>query len=117
MKSIRDGKTEANVLKPVLCETFYNICKNKGKDIANQSIATLEKVYPLLQIDLDDALIMFTGLLKCQHRERLSYIDCMSLAFCINNRVEFHTTEKTLKQILPELSKKVKVVAYQFKKE
>jgi predicted nucleic acid-binding protein len=95
---IKAGTDEAHMLKPVLSEAFFNICKVKGKDKANQSITSFTRSVPIIQVDLDESLILFTGLLKCQHRDTLSYIDCMVLAYCINNKLVFHTTEKTLKQ-------------------
>ncbi len=114
MHRVHAGKDEAHVLKPVLCEAFFNVCKLRGKDEANRSITSFTHSFPVIQVDLDESLVLFTGLLKCQHRDTLSYIDCMSLAYCINNKIEFHTTEKKLKRILPETFNKLKVVSYQF---
>ncbi len=111
---IKSGKDEAHVLKPVLSEAFFNICKIQGKDKANQSITSFTRSIPIVQVDLDESLVLSTGLLKCQHRDTLSYIDCMSIAYCINNKVEFHTTEKTMKRILLETAKKLKVCTYRF---
>src|SRR5271157_1820003 len=110
-----NGMVEMHVLKPVLCEAFYHVCKVEGKDLSSRRIATLIHEYPIIQVDLDESLIQLTGTLKCQHRESLSYIDCMSIAYCLNNRISFHTTEKTLKRILPETKRKLKIVAYDFK--
>lgn len=115
MNRIKAGTDEAHVLKPVLCEAYFNICKIKGKESANQSITSFTRAIPIIQVDLDESLVLFTGLLKCQHRETLSYIDCMSIAYCLNNKIEFHTTEKLLKRVLPETSWKLKVTKYQFK--
>jgi len=115
MDRIQARVDEAHVLKPVLCEAFVNICKINGKDHANQSITSFTRSFPLIQVELDESLVLFAGLLKCQHRDTLSYIDCMSIAYCINNKIEFHTTEKTLKRILPETSNKLKIIVYQFK--
>lgn len=49
-----------------------------------------------------------------QHRASLSYIDCISIGYCLNNNTEFHTTEKTLKQIKDNTLDKLKVKKYRF---
>ncbi|HME53590.1 MAG TPA: hypothetical protein VKM55_15295 [Candidatus Lokiarchaeia archaeon] len=112
---IKSEKIEAHVLKPVFCEAFFNICKLNGREKANKDIIYLKKSFPILQVDLDESLIVFSGFLKCQHRNALSYIDCMSLSYSINYKLEFHTTEKNLKKILPDIKKKLKIITYQFK--
>jgi hypothetical protein len=40
--------------------------------------------------------------------------DCMSIAFCLNNGVTFHTTEKNLKKIPHNTLQRLKVVKYKF---
>ena len=99
MNDIEQEKVIANVLKPVLCEVFFHLCKAYGKESAEIQLMTFTRSFPVQGIDLDDSLVLKAGLLKCQHRKQLSYNDCMSIAWCLNNKVEFHTTEKLLKRI------------------
>ena len=46
------------------------------------------------------------GLLKCQHAKVLSYNDCFAIAYALNKKFTFHTTEKGLKEIQPNLKLK-----------
>lgn len=103
---------EIHVLKPVFSEVFYHLCLKKGKNYAASKILSIKEIYPLVQISLDDELINKTGQLKCQNRKNLSYIDCMSISYCLLNKIQFHTTEKKIKQIPILLIDKLKVVTY-----
>jgi len=112
MEKIKSGEIIAHVLKPVLCELFYHLCLISGKDYANSQIVSLTNTYPLRQISLDLDLIVSTGQIKCQDRKNLSYIDCMSIAYCITKKIPFHTTEKLIKNIPTPTLNKLKVVTY-----
>ena len=114
IQNIRKGLTKAFVLKPVLFEVFYNLCKIEGKEIASIKIANLRSQIPFNLVDLDDSLILKAGILKCQHRTSLSYIDCMSIAFCLNTNTTFHTTEKMIKKIPNNTLNQLKIEKYSF---
>jgi len=114
INGVIDKKIKCFILKPVLCEVFYHICKLYGKEIANSKIISfIHQIQPEL-IDLDESLILGTGLLKCQHRPKLSYIDCMSIAFCLKENIEFHTTEKLVKNIPQNTLDKLNLKKYEF---
>jgi predicted nucleic acid-binding protein len=106
------NKYEIHVLKPVLSEVFYHLCIQKGVNYAKSRILSIKKLYPIVQISLDDDLINKTGQIKCQNRKNLSYIDCMSISYCLLNKIQFHTTEKKIKQIPIPLIDKLRVVTY-----
>ena len=106
MKSIKTGNTEAYVLSPILVEAFYHICKLKGRASAETMIATLLKRYPIKIVNLNHSLIFKAGSLKCQHRAELSYNDCYAIAFSLNRKITFHTTEKNLGNLVPTLKLK-----------
>ncbi len=112
--SIKTKQVEAHVLKSMLCEAFFHVCKAEGKDAAAAKLATMLRIYEINQDDLNEPTINLAGTLKCQHRDRLSYIDCMNIAFCLNSKCTLHTTEKLLKQILPETRKRLRIVSYVF---
>ncbi len=114
IQNIRKGLTKAFVLKPVLIEIFYHLCKIEGKEIASIKIAYLKSQIPFILVDLDDSLILKAGILKCQHRTSLSYIDCMSIAFCLNTNTTFHTTEKLIKKIPNNTLNQLKIEKYSF---
>ncbi len=114
MNAIKNTTYEAHVLKSVLCEAYYHVCEVNGRETATVQLTSLVRRYPLVQVDLDESLIYFTGLLKCQNKNTLSYIDCMSIAYCLNNHLPFHTTEKLLKKIPTNTLKKLKVITYQW---
>ena len=101
--NIKEKKIEAHVLSPIISEAFYHICKIEGKVAAETKIATFLNTYPVKLVNLNQSLIIKAGLLKCQHSKILSYNDCFALAYALNKKLTFHTTEKELKKILPNL--------------
>ena len=114
MESIKTKKIECFILKPVLCEVFFHICQLRGRDEANEKIISFIRKYTPNLVELDESLILETGYLKCHHRTTLSYIDCMSIGFCLNEKLPFYTTEKNLKNIPNSLLSKLKVVKYNY---
>ncbi|MHA1371572.1 MAG: PIN domain-containing protein [Promethearchaeota archaeon] len=114
MKKIKNRDIEAHVLAPVLSEFFFHVCKLDGIEIAKISINSLLEQYPLVVVKHDTSLIVSAGILKCQHRNTLSYIDCMSISYCLNNKLEFHTTEKKVKKIPGNTLQKLRIVKYQY---
>jgi predicted nucleic acid-binding protein len=106
MNSIKTGNNEAYALSPTIVEAFYHICKLNGKASAETMIATLLKTYPIKIVNLNQSLIFKAGTLKCQHQTELSYNDCYAIAFSLNKKLTFHTTEKNLSKIMPNLKLK-----------
>lgn len=103
---IREGKIDAYILSPVLVEVFNHLCISDGKNFAEIALVNLQKEYPVRIINLSPSLIIKSGDLKCQYRKRLSYIDCMSIAYSINEKMTFFTTEKNLPKITSLKEKK-----------
>ncbi|TFF90018.1 MAG: hypothetical protein EU548_05145 [Promethearchaeota archaeon] len=114
MDSVLTEEIKAYILRPILIEIYYYICKLKGIDIAQITIASFIQKYPLTLVNITDDLIFSAGKLKCQNRKTLSYNDCLTIGFCLNNNVEFHTTEKSLKNISNNTLKRLKIVQYKF---
>ena len=114
MKEIQNHKISACLPKPVLIEAFFHVCRNDGKENAKITLVNFLEKYPLNLIEFDRNLIIHAGQLKCQHRNTLSYIDCMGIAIALNRKIPFHTTEKTLKKIPNNVLEKLKVVKYSF---
>lgn len=106
INDIREGTIEAYILSPIIVEIFYHICKLKGKEFAECSIVSFLNTYPIKLVNLNRSLIIKAGILKCQHRKLLSYNDCYAIAYALNRNMTFHTTEKELKEILPNLKVK-----------
>jgi len=100
---IRKDELEAHIVSPIITEAFFQICKLKGKVAAETTIATFLNTYPIILINLNQSLIIKAGLLKCQHYNKLSYNDCFAIAYALNKKLTFHTTEKNLGKILPNL--------------
>jgi predicted nucleic acid-binding protein len=69
-------------------------------------------VFPINFIDLDETLILHAGKLRCQHANTLSYNDCITIAFCLREGAELHTTEKLLKQIPHNVLQRLRIVKY-----
>ncbi len=103
MNSVKTGKIEAYALSSIIVEAFYHICKLKGKANAETTIATFLNTYPVKIVNLNQSLIFKAGLLKCQYPAELSYNDCYTIALSLNKKMIFHTTEKRLREILPNL--------------
>ena len=103
-EQIMKNKFEAHVVSPIITESFYHICKLRGKAAAETIIATFLNSYPIKLINLNQSLIIKAGLLKCQYYQELSYNDCFAIAYALNKKLTFHTTEKNLKKILPNLN-------------
>ncbi|MHA2247728.1 MAG: PIN domain-containing protein [Candidatus Hodarchaeales archaeon] len=99
MNDIKQQKTEAYVILPILVEVFKHLCIAKGKLFAESSISSLQKNYPLILVSLSNDIILKAGGLKCQYRRILSYFDCLVIAYALNERLVLHTTEKDLPSI------------------
>jgi len=100
---IRKDELDAHIVSPIITEAFFQICKLRGKADAEITIATFLNTYPIKLINLNQSLIIKAGLLKCQHYNELSYNDCFTVAYALNKKLTFHTTEKNLGKILPNL--------------
>jgi predicted nucleic acid-binding protein len=114
MDLIKAGKLSAYMLKHVLVEVHFHLCKDQGVTEANTQIINFQTQYPVSLVDLDDSLVLHSGKLKCQHVGTLSYIDCMTIAFCLRENAELHTTEKLLKQIPNNTLQRLRFVKYNF---
>ncbi|OLS14636.1 MAG: hypothetical protein RBG13Loki_1738 [Promethearchaeota archaeon CR_4] len=101
---IKTRTIDACTLFPLVAEATFHICKLEGKDAALQKISNFLNTYPIRIILLDSGTSIKAGLLRCQHRRMLSYNDCLAIAFCLNNKYTLHTTEKKLKDLIPNLS-------------
>jgi len=105
-KNIKEEKIEAHVLSPLIAESFFHICKLSGKVAAETILATFLNTFPIKLINLNQSLIIKAGLLKCQHAKILSYNDCFAIAYALNKKLTFHTTEKNIGNIFPTLKLK-----------
>ena len=107
-------KMEIHILNPILVEIFFQICKTKGKEVAKLSLVSFFNNVPIKRISLDDHLIFSAGVIKCQHRKKLSYNDSLVIAYCLNNQIEMHTTEKHIINIPHNTLDRLKIVKYKF---
>jgi predicted nucleic acid-binding protein len=105
IKKIQAKEISAAVVAPVLIEVFKHLCVKNGKDFAINAFNSFRARVPLEIIQLTDSLIIAAGNLKCRYRGTLSYIDCIIIAFAIEQKIVLHTTEKELKNI-PKLTVK-----------
>ena len=110
MKEIKERKIEAYIVIPIMTEVFYHICKLNGKIAAESTVASFLSLYPIKIVQLNKSLIIKAGYLKCKHHQLLSYNDCFAIAYALNKKITFHTTEKELKKLFPNL----KVRTYNF---
>ena len=116
MARIKKGDLVGHMISPILSEIFYHVCKVYGQDQARILVSSVLEDYCIEIIDPDKPLLFTAGLLKCQHRTILSYNDCMSIAYSLKMKLEFHTTEKKLKEIPSNVLQKLKTVKYELPK-
>ena len=110
--NIKNNEFKAFVVKPVLIEVYFHICRIQGISEANVQLVSLMHNYDLNCVDLDEALILNAGKLKCQHPSALSLVDCMSIALCLKEKMEFHTTEKMVKKIPHPTLERLRIMKY-----
>jgi predicted nucleic acid-binding protein len=113
MQQLKKGSLHAQVVSPVVSEILYHACTVEGKERAQALVNSLLEDYNIDVISPDRVLLFSAGVLRCQHRNALSYIDCMSIAYVLKMGIPFHTTEKKLKQIPGNILQRLKVVKYE----
>ncbi|HME51304.1 MAG TPA: PIN domain-containing protein [Candidatus Lokiarchaeia archaeon] len=106
---IKSQEIEAYVINAVIVEAYYNTCKMKGKERAENIINNFTKNIPYILVQLDRSAEFKAGALKCEFRKKLSYADCMSIAVALQLNATFHTTEKDLPSIA-----RLKIMKYGF---
>jgi predicted nucleic acid-binding protein len=106
---IKSKLINAYVVRPVLIEVYKHLCIANGKNFAQSGIIEIMDDYPLKMVEIDKSLIIKAGSLKCSYRTKLSYIDCIVIAFGLLNKLEIHTTEKNFPNI-----PKLKITPYHF---
>ncbi len=75
-------------------------------------VTSLPAAYAIEIIHVDMRITIRAGQLKCQYQHALSYNDCLSIAYCLETKLEFHTTEKKLKTFPGHVLSQLKVVKY-----
>ncbi len=111
---VKKGSIQATIVNPVLSEVFFHQCTTRGAKEATMLLKNLLDDYPIECVELDRDLLFSAGKLRCQHASTLSYIDCMSIAYCLHSGAEFHTTEKTIKQVPHNTLARLRVVKYEW---
>jgi predicted nucleic acid-binding protein len=102
-EEIKKGKVTAFVPMVILVEAFFNICKLKGKTVAEFSMNNFMETLPVEIIQVEKDIMFKAGALKCQFRRTLSYNDCTMIALALNRKLTLHTTEKEIKKKIPAL--------------
>ena len=114
LKNIFQLKTVAYILKPILIESYYHLCKVRGSDHAEFTIKSFLTKYPIKIEQISENLIYSAGKIKCQNRKMLSYNDSLVIAFCLNKNITLYTTEKNLKDKSNTTLKRLRVKTFQF---
>ncbi|MHA1612172.1 MAG: PIN domain-containing protein [Promethearchaeota archaeon] len=115
IQEAKQGKCEIHILMPILVEVFNHLCALKGKEIAKLTLLSFINRVPIKKITLNDSLVYSAGVIKCQHRTRLSYNDSMIIAYCLNNKpLTLHTTEKHIKDIPSNVLDRLTLVTHKF---
>ncbi len=113
-KDCIEGKINIHLLKPIIVETVKQLCKLNNIDRAKTIILSFLHKVPVSLIDIDTSLAINAGVLKWQNNGMLSTVDSIAMAYAINKKLPFHTTEKKLKKIPASLLQRLKIVKYDF---
>jgi predicted nucleic acid-binding protein len=113
-KSILNQYYETHVLLATLCEVEFHLIKKYDQDSARALLISFTKQFPIIKEELNDDLIIKTGLLKYQNNSVLSYIDCMLLACALNKKWTIHSTEDFASKIPIQIKNKITLVKYDF---
>jgi len=109
MQDICNGSMIACMPNNLLIETYYHLCKGKGKDFADSCLLSFRIKIPVTFIELSNTLILKAGQLKCRYRNELSYNDCIAIAVSLQESATLCTTEKEFPEI-----KNLKLKKYRF---
>lgn len=99
MDSVKKDSENTYIAKEILIEVYKHLCILKGNSYAESILQSFFRTYNVNLIDLTHELIVKAGKLKCQHRTKLSYNDCITIAISLQKGAIFHTTEKDLPAI------------------
>ncbi|MEX2680289.1 MAG: PIN domain-containing protein [Candidatus Sigynarchaeota archaeon] len=113
-KDCIDRKVDIHLLKPIIVETVKHLCKLNNIDQARTIILSFLNKVPVSLIDMDTSLAISAGVLKWQNNERLSTVDSIVIAYALNKKLPFHTTEKKLAKMPAALLQRLKIVKYNF---
>lgn len=112
---LKKGPMQVYILEPVLEEMAYQICVAYGKAKVDPYVMSFLQNYHIHVVPPTLDLITEAGILKCKYRTFLSYYDALLISYCLNEKIELHTTEKRIRtKFRPELVNKLKIVSYSF---
>ncbi|MBN2151975.1 MAG: PIN domain-containing protein [Candidatus Lokiarchaeota archaeon] len=93
-RDIIDGSVDTIIPETILIEAFKHLCVSGGKEYASDVINSIYLDGKVQIVPLNRLLVISAGKLKCQHRNVLSYNDCILIAVALKERATVHTTEK-----------------------
>ena len=99
MDDIKQDPEKTYIAKEILIEAYKHLCVLKGNDFANSMLNSFYRTFNVNLIDLTHNLIAMAGKLKCQHRTKLSYNDCIAIAISLEKGAILHTTERELPKV------------------
>jgi predicted nucleic acid-binding protein len=109
MERVKRNAVTTFVPAEILVEAFKHLCVSNGKDFASRAITSFYQTMPVQVIAPSLEIILQAGQLKCQHKAKLSYNDCIAIAIAQQEQATLHTTEKELPKV-----QGVKVKTYEF---
>lgn len=114
-EKISEKQFHAMVVKFQISEIAFHLCKLYNKETTQQLIYSVIDKYNIQLLDPSTDLLVDVGLFRKNYPKILSYVDCIMLLLCNQEKIIFHTTEKRLKNLLSvDLINKVKIVQYAF---
>ena len=99
MDSVKKEPEKTYIAKEIFIEVHKHLCLLRGNDFANSVLQSFFSTFNVNLVDLTQEIIAKAGKLKCQHRTKLSYNDCIAISISIQKGAIFHTTEKNLPKI------------------
>jgi len=92
-------KSEGLIPEPILTEFYYKTCISLGKAIADTRYFQLRRQKNLTITTQNEKITHLMGQLKCEHRGKLSLVDCSAIATAKIHKAKLVTTDHVLAEI------------------
>lgn len=105
------GKSEGLICESVLAEFYYKTCISLGKAVADTRYFQLRRQKNLTITTQNEKITHLMGQLKCEHRGKLSLVDCSAAATAKIYKAKLVTTDHALANVAK--SEKIRTEIYE----
>ena len=100
LKAAHDGKTRLYMSVINLGEIFYNTCRERGREKADETVFMMEQL-PVTIVSADMEITITAAELKCRHP--IAYADCFAAALGIIKKARVITGDPEFKRFGEEV--------------